>query len=150
MSEDRELTTEECAFRDALFLGETQARAYEIAYGKKTWDAQVLRVRASQKAAEPHIKKSLAKLRAVSDYYTHITRESRIADELAFAQRCEDAGNFGAAGMARDRVNKLRGLYTEQLEVTVNDEREQLRELEKLNPKIARAYAKKLGIPWSQ
>jgi hypothetical protein len=61
----------------------------------------------------------LRALRAVGFYNARLTLQHRIEAELAFAQRCEDAGNYGAAGGAFDRVNKMLGLYVERSEVTV-------------------------------
>jgi hypothetical protein len=79
-----------------------------------------------------------------------LTLEQRLTDELAFAQRAEEAGNFGAAGGARDRINKLLGFYGDRPEqhASDSDPMNLLHEMSKLSPAVAELLAKEHGIPW--
>jgi hypothetical protein len=118
-AELRELNARELVFVEALGQGDDNCVAYTKAYGPHNCSAATLRVNACRKAAEPQIQEHLRALRAVGFYNARLTLQHRIEAELAFAQRCEDAGNYGAAGGAFDRVNKMLGLYVERSEVTV-------------------------------
>jgi len=68
--------------------------------------------------------------------------------ELAFAQRAEDAGNFGAADGAHDRANKLLGYYVEKHEVHHLDPADVLKQIAEISPEIAQQLAQLAGIDW--
>jgi len=103
-------------------------------------------VQACRKVAEPHIQAHLRALRSVGFTNARLTLEGRLESELAFAQRCEDAGNFGAAGGAHDRINKLMGLYVDRIDVTYHDPAAILAELNSLSPELAMMLAQQHGI----
>jgi hypothetical protein len=115
----RDLNARELVFVEALGQGDDNCVAYSKAYGPHNCSAATLRVNACRKAAEPQIQEHLRALRAIGFANARLTLQYRIEAELAFAQRCEDAGNYGAAGGAFDRVNKMLGLYVERSEVVV-------------------------------
>ena len=128
----------------------TQAEAYQTAYDAHGYSPESLRVRACRKIAEPQIQAHLRALRAVGLANAAITIEQRIRDEQAFAQRAEDAGNYGAAGGAQDRLNKLLGLYVEKhADVTTHDPLETIREIAKESPQYAAELALAHGIAWT-
>lgn len=132
-----DLSVQEEALVEALGLGMDNCAAYRKAYGAEGYGDAALRVRACRKVAEPQIQAHLRKLRSVGFANSKLTIENRVADELAFAQRAEDAGNFGAAGGAHDRVNKLLGHYVENVNHTFNAPENVLEEIRKLNPALA-------------
>lgn len=132
-----DLSPQEEALVESLGLGMDNCAAYRKAYGAEGYSAAALRVRACRKVAEPQIQAALRKLRAVGFANSQLTLDQRIEAEMAFAQRAEDAGNFGAAGGALDRVNKLLGLYTENVNVKFNAPDNVLEEIRKLNPALA-------------
>lgn len=132
-----DLSPQEEILVEALGLGMDNCASYRKAYGASGYSDAALRVRACRKVAEPHIQAHLRKLRAVGFANSRLTIETRIEAEIAFAQRAEDAGNFGAAGGALDRVNKLLGYYTEKLDISVKAPENVLDEIRKLNPALA-------------
>jgi hypothetical protein len=146
------LSVEEEAFVQAIAIGKGHSEAYREAYGAHGYNANSLKVAASRKAASPKIQRHLRSLQSVGLTNISLTREDRIRDELAFAQRAEDAGNYGAAGQARDRVNQLLGLKVERFEdvTAVNtDPIEALRNIEReYGAETARKAAQRLNMPW--
>lgn len=144
------LSVDEQRLVEALGQGDNNTEAYRKAYGASGYSPASLHVRACVKVAEPHIQAHLAALRAVGFDKAVISLQHRIEVELAFAQRAEKAGNFGAAGGAHDRVNKLMGLYIERLEVSAADPLETLRQIASVSPALAAQLAAAQGIEWSQ
>jgi hypothetical protein len=126
-----ELSVKEMAFVEAIGEGLNYMDAYRKAYGAEGYSAPTLRVKACNKAGEDKIQCWLRHLRATGFERACQTLDARISDEMAFAQRCEDSGNMGAAGMARERCNRLMGLYIDRQEIVLTSSPEQtLRELE--------------------
>jgi hypothetical protein len=109
-----ELNAKEMIFVEALGQGDDNCQAYRRAYGAENYSPASLTVKACQKAAEPNIRAHLSALRAVGFASARLRLEDRIVSELAFAERAEMAGNYGAAGGAHDRVNKMLGHYVER------------------------------------
>lgn len=128
------LTEQEQKLIEALGQGLNNSAAYRAAYGAQGYSDAALRVRACRKVAEPDIQAHLRALQAVGFANSKLTLDERISDELAFARRAEDAGNYGAAGGAHDRVNKLLGLYVERMDVTLNDPERILDEIRQILP----------------
>jgi hypothetical protein len=127
------LSAREQVFVERLGQGDTNTDAYRAAYGAEGHGAPSLRVIACRKAAEPRIRQYLRTLMAAGFAKACQTREQRIEDEMAFAERCEAAGNYGAAGCARDRLNRLLGFYVEKSEIILKSSPEQtLQELAEL------------------
>ena len=142
-----ELSPAELAMVEYYGQGTTQAEAYRKAYSANGYSKASLEVRACQKFSEPKIQQYLATLRLASFHRNLISREQRIAEELAFAQRCEDAGNFGAAASTYDRVNKLQGLYVDKVEITQADPLDTLEQIKKLDPVLASYLANGDAVP---
>lgn len=150
MSELEPLSAQEQAFVEALGQLSNNTEAYRRAYGAGSYSSAALRVQACRKAAEPKIQAHLKVLRAQGLANARLTMSDRIEDELAFMQRCEDAGNMGAAGQARDRVNKLLGLYVEKVQdVTDYDPQRTLAEIAVASPELAIELAKQHNIPFT-
>jgi hypothetical protein len=142
------LSPEETRFVEALAVRSSNVDAYREAYGAEGYSAAALRVQACRKAGEPKIRAHLKLLRANGLANARLTLNDRIEEELAFAQRCEDSGNMGAAGQARDRVNKLLGLYVEKVaDVTEHDPARTLAEIAQHSPEYAAELAKQHNIP---
>lgn len=142
------LSPEEARFVEALAVRSSNVEAYRKAYGAEGYSPAALRVQACRKAAEAKIQAHLKILRAQGLASARLTLDDRIEEELAFAQRCEDAGNMGAAGQARDRVNKLLGLYVEKVQdVTEHDPQRTLLEIQQHSPELAQQLAKANNIP---
>ena len=144
-----DLSVQEQRFVEALAEGCDNTEAYRRAYGAEGYSPPALRVKACRKAAQSHIQAHLDALRAVGLANCRLTLERRIEDEQAFAKRAELAGNFGAAGAAYDRINKLLGLYVEQFkDVSKDDPLAALNEIAKTSPDIAKQLALQSGIEW--
>jgi hypothetical protein len=127
------LNAQEAIFVERLGQGDTNIDAYKKAYGAEGYAPASLRVAACQKAGEDKIQKWLRHLQAAGFERACQSLQQRIEDEMAFGARCELAGNYGAAGMTRDRCNKLMGLYIERAEIVVTSSPEQtLKELEQM------------------
>lgn len=125
-----ELSVREMAFVEAIGEGLNNIDAYRKAYGAEGYSKPALRVVACHKVAEPRIQAHLSALRAAGFQNARLTIENRIVEELAFAARCEQAGNYGAAGGTYDRINKLCGYYVEKAEIVLTTTPEQtLKEL---------------------
>lgn len=143
-----QLSVDEQRLVEALGAGDNNIEAYSKAYGKSNYSPAALRVAACRKVAEPKIQAHLIALRSVGFTNARLTLQDRLESELAFAQRAESAGNFGAAGGAYDRLNKLMGLYIERLEVSAADPLETLRQIASVSPALAAQLAQAQGIEW--
>lgn len=142
------LSVQEERLVEALVNGADNCEAYRAGYGAEGYSAAALRVRACRKVADPKIQAHLRSLRAIGFANVGLTLAARIEAEAAFAQRAEDAGNYGAAGGAYDRINKLAGLYVEQVRV-VNDRVDPVQKLKQIaerSPDLAAFLAAKHGI----
>lgn len=126
------LSEQEERLVEAWARGDKQKDCYRYAYGAEGYSPEALAVRACRKFAEPRIQAHLRALQATGLAKIGLTREDRLAQELSFAQRAEDAGNFGAAGGANDRVNKLLGLYVEKYQEVQAEADDPHRTLDKL------------------
>lgn len=142
------LSVQEQRLIEALGQGDSNTEAYRKAYGAEGYSQASLHVRACVKVAQSHIQAHLVRLRSVGLNRAVISLQQRMEAELAFAQRAEAAGNFGAAGGAYDRLNKLMGLYVERLEVSAADPLETLRQIAQVSPDLAASLAASQGIPW--
>lgn len=142
------LNHEEEALVEAWAQGHDQTTCYRMAYGAAGYSAPALKVRACRKFAESKIQAHLRALQASGLAKVKLTLEERLSAELAFAQRAENAGNFGAAGQANDRVNKLMGLYVEKtMDVTPASPHDTLDRIEaEYGTEVAVAAAQKHGI----
>lgn len=143
------LNDKEKVLIEALGQLDDNCEAYRKAYGASGYSSEALRVQACRKVAEPHIQSHLAALRRVGFATARLTLQQRIEDERAFAERAEAAGNFGAAGQARDRINKLMGLYVERVEVSATDPLDTLKAIAQVSPEIAERLAEEHNIEWS-
>lgn len=145
-----DLSPQEQVFAEQCAINGNQSEAYKKAYGAGGYAAPSLHVKACRKAAEPKIKAYIASLRSAGAARGRISIEQRIEEERAFAVRCEQAGNMGAAGGAHDRINKLLGLYVERHEqVTTDDPMQALAAIAKeYGEETARQLAVKQGINW--
>lgn len=142
------LNAQEEKLVEAVLAGEDNCAAYRAGYGASGYSPAALRVKACRKIGSPKIQAHLRALRAVGAAKIGLTIEDRIAAEAAFAQRAEDAGNFGAAGGANDRINKLAGLYIDQVrDVTErHDPAQTIRDIAKHAPELAASLAAQHGI----
>lgn len=148
---DRPLNAEEEKMLEAWAMGEDQVSCYRAGYGAEGYSLPALKVRACRKFAEPHMQAHMRALRGSGLAKSRLTIEERVETELAFAQRAEDAGNFGAAGGAHDRVNKLLGHYVEKFEdVSRSDPLAALQELARIAPDAAKVLAQEHGIQLEQ
>lgn len=143
-----DLSPEEQAFAEELALNSNQSEAYRKAYGAEGYSPNALMVRACRKAAEPKIREYVAALRGAGIANARLSLEQRIQEERAFAQRAEDAGNYGAAGGAYDRLNKLLGLYVEKYTEVAADPLSAFEQIAKIDPEYARKLAEQEGINW--
>ena len=126
-----ELSVKEMAFVEAIGEGLDSTAAYRKAYGGDGYAPASLRVKACNKSGEDKIQRWLRHLRAVGFERACQSLQQSIEDEMAFGARAEAAGNFGAAGMSRERCHRLMGLYIDRQEIVVSSNPEQtLRELE--------------------
>jgi len=77
------------------------------------------------------------------------TKEARIAEMQAFADRCEHAGQLGAACKARELVGKLEGHYIDKTE-NVNKTRDQVHSLAEIADSLGKdralEMAKDIGL----
>lgn len=142
------LNAQEEKLVEALAQGMNNSDAYRAAYGASGYSAPALHVKACRKVGSEKIQKHLRSIRAVGVAKIGLSVEARIEAEAAFAQRAEDAGNFGAAGGAHDRINKLAGLYIEQhRDVTErHDPAQTIREIAQHAPELAASLAAAHGI----
>ena len=142
------LNKEESALIEAWAAGLDQTACYRAAYGAEGYSLPALYVAACRKFADPKINAHMRALRAVGLAKASLSLHERIEAEQAFAQRAEDDGNYGAAGQAHDRVNKLLGLYVEKFEDTSQDPLKLLEEIARVSPDLASKLAADSNIAW--
>ncbi len=109
-----DLSAREYRLIQALEAGESQSRAYEIAYGRGRYSDASLWVRASRKCNEPKIRAWLNSLKCYTFAKAARSREERIRRLERLAHVCETTGNLGAAVQAEVKAGQLEGHYVEQ------------------------------------
>lgn len=143
------LSAEEQRLVELLAEGKvSNSEAYRIAYSADGYNAAALAVAACRKISSAKIQAHVRALQAVGLAKVALSRDDRIKARLAFAQRAENAGNFGAANGALDAVDKMLGHMVERFEdVTKNsDPADMLRQIAKDQPDIAASLAQQAGI----
>ena len=126
-----DLTPQEIRLVEAKAQGLDNTAAYKVAYDAAGYSQPALRVQACRKFAEPKIQKYLLALRGAAFTNSSLTLDGRVEDELAFAAKCEAAGNLSAAGQAYDRVNKMKGFYVERYMEVSRDPTEIMAEIQR-------------------
>ncbi len=149
-----DLTAQELTLVEAVVEGASYADAYKAAYGAEGYAQASLWVKASRKVHEPKIQRALAQIRAIGLAKVGLrhgdTLERRIAEEYAFFQDCRETGNMGAAGQAYDRINKLEGLYIDQVRDVTFDPVKTLEEIAKLDKTLAARLAEDHQVAWDE
>lgn len=144
------LSAEEQRLVELLAEGKvSNSEAYRIAYEADGYNANSLKVVACRKIASPKIQAHVRALQGAGLANVVLTRDARIKARLAFAQRAESAGNFGAAQGAHDSVDKMLGHMIERHEHTIErtaDPADLLREIAASSPSAAAGLAKDLNI----
>lgn len=144
------LSAEEQRLVELLTEGKvSNAEAYRIAYDAVGYNAASLAVAACRKISTSKIQAHLRALQASGLANVSLNRDARIKARLAFAQRAENAGNFGAANGAHDAVDKMLGHMVERFEDVTksHDPADMLRQIAKDQPDIAASLAQQAGIP---
>lgn len=113
-----ELTPQQMKFVEGIVAGLSASDAYRAAYDTANYQASSIWVNAAKLKAHEKVRLWLDAVQAAGFVRVATKREDRIQAEAAFAARAEGAGNWGAAGGAHDRINKLAGLYVERVEIT--------------------------------
>lgn len=143
------LTAQQDAFAWAIATGSGNSDAYRQAYNAENMNLKSISVEAARLRQRPDIALAISQYQITIGERKIYTLEEDIAENLRIKELALSKGNFGAAAVCQKQIGQLSGHYREQIDVTVNDEREKLSELEKLSPDLAKAYANKLGVPWS-
>lgn len=151
VSELPELTPQQMKFVDGIVAGLSASDAYRAAYDCSNSVANTVWREASLLKRHPKVSKWLQAAQEAGFVRLSVKREDRLAAEAAFAARAENAGNWGAAGGAHDRINKLAGLYVEKLEITDGESNaaDRLRKLAEQSPDhaaLVQAIAAKHGL----
>jgi hypothetical protein len=122
-----ELTEKQLAFWQAMEKpGNTQVRAYREAFDAENMSDATVSVKACQLWNSDKFKIiRSALMNAVRERSTR-TLEYRIAEMEAFAERCELAGQYGAAFQAKQATGKLEGHYVDKKEITHRQDKEAL------------------------
>lgn len=149
------LNHEEIKLIEAWVEGKSLAECYQAGYGAEGYGKASLYVKASRKFSQAHIQRAMAQISAAGIAKLGIRYgddlDQLVAEEYAFYNECRMAGQYGAAGLARDRIYKLRGFYVDQhlhMNVELKDPQSLLDKLHSIDPHLARMTADRFGIPW--
>ena len=123
----------------------TQAQAYRQSYNvKESRTNRSVQVDAARLWHNPCF--TLARTALMNGITSQVikSKEVRIAEMQAFAERCEAAGQLGAAAKARELVGKLEGHYIDRRE-NVNKTRDQLTSLKQIADSVGEDKALELA-----
>lgn len=140
------LTDKQQAFVVNRAAGMAPRDAYKAAYDAENMSDGAISVEACRLASQPNIALILQSLANEKLETARQSEAERVQDERAFAIRCELSGNMGAAGGARDRINKLEGRYTDRVEDVTQSPVDVLNEIAARDPEIAEILAKRMGL----
>lgn len=145
------LTDKQLKFWELMQTGKlTQVQAYRQSHDvSDTTQKESIEVMASRLWNNAKFKLSRTALMNGITSQTIKAKEVRIAEMQAFAERCEAAGQLGAAAKARELVGKLEGHYIDRRE-NVNRTRDQLTSLKQIADSLgeddALRMAKQIGM----
>ena len=88
-----------------------QREAYRLAYGCEEWSNNAISVQATRLWNNPKFVLIRQALKNTVVEQAARSLNYRIAEMESFAERCEGAGQYGAAGKARENAAKLEGHY---------------------------------------
>ena len=140
------LTSQQLKFWELMQSGKmTQEQAYRASYSVKASrpKAAVQRDACMLWAKPKFIQCRTALMNGITRQSIK-DREVRIAEMQAFAERCEEAGQYGAACKARELVARLEGHYIEKTE-NINKTRDQLSSLKQIADSLGNDKALELA-----
>lgn len=143
-----DLTAQQMRFVELLLSGKNASEAYRSSHDCSQTQAASVWALASRLRSDVKVQSWLSAARKAEIAHSNITLNQHIQRLEALKQRCEDNGNFGAAVQCEQLIGKAMGHYTEKLDVTVTDIADELRELAKVSPELAKAYADEKGVTW--
>ncbi len=144
------LTDQQMAFVEGILAGKSGADAYRAAYDCSNSQQNTIWSRASELRANSKVAVWLSAARKAGLGHSAITLSAHIQELQRLREIALETGNVGAAVQAEQLIGKASGHYTERVEMTVTDIADELRELAKISPDLAKAYADEKGVPFLQ
>ncbi len=141
-----DLTEQQMRFVESVLAGKRASDAYRAAYDCSNMQPATIWAAASRLRNLSKVQLWISAARKAGLGPTSVTLADHINELERLKEIALDTGNVGAAVQAEQLRGKAMGHYTEKLDVTVTDIADELRELQKISPELARAYAADRGV----
>lgn len=143
-----DLTEQQMRFVELILSGKAITESYKIAYDCSAMQQNTIWAAASRLRSHYKISAWISAARIAGLGTATVTLADHISELARLREVAERTGNIGAAVQAEQLRGKAMGHYTERLEVTHTDIADELKELAKVSPELAKAYADEKGVTW--
>lgn len=144
-----DLTEQQMRFVEGILAGKTASDAYRAAYDCSGSRPGTVWANASRLRSNNNVALWLSAARKAGLGQSTVTLASHIQELERLREVALESGNVGAAVQAEQLRGKAMGHYTERVEITdLTDAETELREIAKISPELAQAYAREKGIPF--
>lgn len=131
------LTAQQQLFVEGLLAGKNASDAFRAAYDCSNYQPNSIWARASALRADDKVGLWLSAARQAHLGSAKVTVENHLAELERLKEIALATGNVGAAVQAEQLRGKVRGHYTEQVSLKVDDPVDSLKEIAKISPELA-------------
>ena len=141
-----DLTEQQLRFVEGILAGKSGTDAYRAAYDCSNMQQSTIWAAASRLRNNCKVSAWISAGRIAGLGTAAASLDNHLAELARLREIAERTGNIGAAVQAEQLRGKAMGHYTEKLDVTVSDIADEIKELAKISPELAKAYADEKGI----
>lgn len=143
-----DLTEQQMRFVEGILDGKKITEAYRAAYDCSAMQQNTIWAAASRLRHHYKIAAWISAARVAGLGTATVTLADHLSELARLREIAERTGNIGAAVQAEQLRGKAMGHYKETIDVTVTDIADELKELAKVSPELAKAYADEKGVAW--
>jgi len=143
-----DLTDQQMRFVEGILAGKRASDAYRSAYDCSHSLPGTIWARASELRNNSKVAEWIAAARKAGLGAATVTLSDHVTELERLKEIALETGNVGAAVQAEQLRGKAMGHYTDRLDVKVTDIADELREIAKISPELAQAYADEKGVTW--
>jgi hypothetical protein len=144
-----DLTEQQMRFVEGILGGQKITESYKAAYDCSAMQQTTVWANASRLRHHSKITAWISAARIAGLGTATLSLDGHLSELARLREVAERTGNIGAAVQAEQLRGKAMGLYTEHLDVKVTDIADELREIAKISPELAKAYADEKGVTWN-
>ncbi len=143
-----DLTEQQMRFVEGILAGNKITDAYRAAYDCSNMQQSTIWAAASRLRSHCKIGAWISAARIAGLGTATASLADHMAELARLREIAERTGNIGAAVQAEQLRGKAMGHYTEHVDVKVTNIEDELREIAKISPELAKAYADEKGVTW--